>query len=249
MAIIRYFRETLSRAYFGKKQKMDKLTLKAQKRTITGRKVKGLRQQGKLPANIYGKKVKSEAVEVAFADFEDVFGKVGETGLVELIIDGKKRPVLVHNVQMDPVSDTPIHADFLQVDLKEKVTAEVPVELVGEAPAEKQGLGTLVQYIDEIEVEALPGDLPEKFEVDLTKLSEVDAAIQIKDIKVAKEKVDIKNNQEDIIVKIEPLRKEEEVPAAPEAEAAAEGAEPTETAQEGGEEAPAEEGTADKTAP
>src|SRR3990167_6090633 len=114
----------------------------------------------------YGKKIKSESVQVDASEFMKVYREVGETGLVELVLDGKHKPVLVHNVQLDPVTDVVLHADLLQVDLKEKVTAQVRVELTGESPAEKQGLGTVVQYVDEIEVEALPGDLPDKFEVD-----------------------------------------------------------------------------------
>src|SRR4030066_1223094 len=161
---------------------MDKTILKAGKRKILGRKVKGLRKSGIIPANIFGKEVKSEAIELMLTDFEKVFSQTGETGLIELIVDNKKNPVLVHNVQKDPVSDSFLHVDFMKVDLKKKVSAEVPVELINESPAEKQGLGTVVQYVDEVEVEALPTNLPEKFEIDLTKLNQVDEAIYIKDL-------------------------------------------------------------------
>lgn len=190
---------------------MSLAKLKAEKRKVLGRKVKALRKQGILPANIYGKKVKSQSVQVKLSDFEKVFKEVGETGLVGLMISGKKISALVHNAQVDPVTDALIHADFLQVDLKEKVTAQVPVELIGESPAEKQGLGTLVKHVEEIEVEALPADLPEKFEIDLSKLTEVDQSILAGDIKANKKKVEIKLDPERILVKVEPLRKEEEV--------------------------------------
>lgn len=190
---------------------MDKLTLKAELRKVQGRKVKVLRREGVLPANIYGKDVKSQAVQVSLNDFEKVFKKTGETGLIELVVEGKKRSVLIHNTQVDPVTDRYIHADFLQVNLKQKVTAQVPIELSGEAPAEKDGLGTVVQYIDGIEVEALPTELPDKFSVGLTKLTEVDGAIYVKNLEVDKKKVVIKNEPDQIIVKVVPLRKEEEV--------------------------------------
>lgn len=203
---------------------MDKQILKAEKRKIVGRKVKILRKEGILPANVYGKKVKSESVQVKLSEFEKVFKAVGSTGLVELVVDNKKRPVLVHDIQVDPVTDNFLHADFLQVDLKQKVTAFVPVELTGEAPAEKLGLGTVVQHLDEVEVEALPTDLPEKFEVDLSKLEEVDAAIFVKDLGVDTKKVTIQNEPDQMIAKVEPLRKEEEV-VAPVEEEAAEGEE------------------------
>jgi large subunit ribosomal protein L25 len=165
--------------------------------------------------------------------------QVGETGIVELALLSKKIPTLIHNVQLDPVTDIPIHTDFLQVDLKEKVTAQVPVELSGESPAEKQGLGTVVQHIDEVEVEALPTDLPEKFEVDLSALDKVDMLVQIKDLKVDKN-VAVKDEADRIIVKVEPPRKEEEeVPVEKEEEVEEEEAEK----EEGKEEAPAKEKT------
>lgn len=189
---------------------MQKQSIKAEKRKVIGRKVKTLRREGILPANIYGKKIKSEAVRVNIKDFAEVFSKVGETGLIELVLEGKKRPVLIHNVQTDPITDMAVHADFFQVDLKEKVTAQIPVELTGESSTEKEGKGTVVQYIDEIEVEALPTDLLEKFEIDLTVLKEVDDAVKVEDLKVEKSKVDIKNEPDQIIVKVEPPRKEEE---------------------------------------
>lgn len=189
---------------------MQTQILKAEKRKVLGRKVKTLRREGVLPANIYGKKVKSEAVKVDAKDFASVFSKAGETGIVELVLEGKKRPVLIHNVQVHPVTDLAVHADFLQVDLKAKVTAQVPVELTSMSPAEKEGKGTVVQYVDEIEVEALPADLPDKFEIDLSKLSEVDKAVKVGELKVDRTKIEIKNEVDQIIVKVEPPRKEEE---------------------------------------
>ncbi len=98
---------------------MTNQKLKADKRKILGRKVKNLRVEGLLPANIYGKKLKSQAVQVNIDEFNKVFGISGETGLIDLTLSGKKKPVLIHNVQKDPISDMPIHVDFLQVNLKD----------------------------------------------------------------------------------------------------------------------------------
>jgi large subunit ribosomal protein L25 len=209
---------------------MDKQILKAETRKVLGRKVKNLRKQGILPGNVYGKKIKSEAVQVSLKDFEKVYKEVGETGLLSLKVGNSDKPVLVHNVQTNPVTGDIIHVDFLQVDLKEKVTAEVPVELTGESTAEKQAIGTVVQQINEIEVEALPTDLPEKFEVSVEGLSEVDQAIFVKDLKVDKSKVEIKADPEAIVAKVEPPQKEEVIvpPVAPEGEAPAEGTTPAE---------------------
>lgn len=198
---------------------MDIHTLKAQKREVSGRKVKNLRLEGILPANVFGKKVKSLSIQLNSKEFAEVYKKAGETGIVSLEIEKEKesRPVLIYNLQAHPVSDMPLHVDFLQVDLKEKVTARVPVELVGESPAEKQGLGTVVQQIQEIEVEALPADLPEKFEIDKTELTEVDQLVKVSDLKVDRSKVEIKTDGESIVVKVEPPQKEEvvEVSTAP----------------------------------
>lgn len=221
---------------------MDKQILEAEIRKISGRKLKALRSQGVLPANVYGKKIKSEALQVNLKDFEKLFAKVGETGLITLNIkNGKKeeKAVLVSNIQIDPISDLPIHVDFRQVDLSEKISAEVPVEMVGESPAEKQSLGTVVQYLDKIEVEALPTDLPEKFLIDISELAEVDQAVHVKDLKVDPKKVTVKVNPDEILLKVEPPQKEEVAPApvAAEGEVPAEGAVPAEgeTPQEGAE--------------
>lgn len=220
---------------------MQKNTLKAEKRKVLGRKVKKLRREGVLPANIYGKKIKSLSIKFPSADFEKVYKAVGETGIVEIAIGKQKRPVLISNVQLDPVTDKPLHVDFHQVDLKEKTTADVSVELIEESLAEKQGLGTVVQYIDEIEVEALPKDLPDKFEIDLSRLTEVNQVVQVKDLVVDIKKVKILVEAEQIIVKVEPPRKEEEVAPPPPEEEVPEEAEkeaPPEEAPEKVEEKP-----------
>jgi large subunit ribosomal protein L25 len=206
---------------------MEKIVLKAKSRKEVGRKVKLLRKGGILPANIYGKKIKSESIQIGVSDFRDVYKKAGETGLIYLELEGGKekkeeRPVLVANIQKDPVSDMLLHIDFHQVDLKEKVEAKVPVELVGESPAEKQSIGTVVQYLKEIEVEALPTDLPEKFQIDISALTEVDQMVHVKDLPYDKSKIEVKTDIEEILIKVEPPQKEEVI-APPVTEVSAEG--------------------------
>jgi len=242
-----YFRETWSRVFSGKRY-MDKLTLKADVRKIIGRKVKALRKEGILPANVFGKKVKSLAVQIKLADFTDVYKKAGETGIVYL----NEKPALISNIQKSPVSGLPIHVDFHQIDLKEKVEADVPVEVVGESSMEKQGLGTVVQYVDEVSVEALPLDLPEKFEIDASTLIEVDQAVYVKDLKVDRSKVEIKLDKETILVKIEPPQKEEVAPVVETpAEEAVAGEEPKEgeEGEEGQAKGPIKEGEEAPPAP
>lgn len=189
---------------------MANIKLTANKRDLKGRKVKSLREEGVLPANIFGKKIDSQTIKLDYVEFMKTLEDAGETTLIDLEVDGKSNPVLISEVQTDPVTDRPIHVDFLHVDLKEKVTAEVPVELIGESPAERQALGTVVQYLDELEVEALPAELPEKFEVTIDDLKDVDDTIFVKDVEVEKDKVEIQNDPDLILAKVEPPREEEE---------------------------------------
>ena len=192
------------------------IQIKAEKRNQFGRKVKGLRKKGILPANIYGKKIKSEAIAVNLEDFEKVYKQAGETTVVYIEIGKERRPVLIHNVQKDPVNDSLLHVDFHQVDLKEKVTTKVPVIIIGESLAEKQGLGTVIQYVDEIEIEALPTDIPESFELSADKLLQLDDQIKVEEISYDKDKINILEDKEKVIVRVEPLRKEEELGVKPE---------------------------------
>lgn len=225
-----------------------KLGLKAEKRKLFGRKIKKLRQQGILPANLYGKKIKSQALKINLKDFLQVFNEAGETSIVELTVDKeiKPNPVLIHNLQFDPVSDEPLHVDFYRVDLTQKVQVNIPIELKGEAPGVAKG-GVLVQSMDEVEVEALPTDLPDKFEVDISKLEEIGQSVDVKDLIVDKAKVKILADENHLVVKIEePKKEEEEKPAE---EAAVEEVETVEGAEgaEADEAKPSEEKTADKS--
>ncbi len=187
--------------------------LNAQARKITGRKVKTLRKEGLVPGNIYGKNITSEAVQVKEKEFKDVYKEVGETGIINLKVGKATKPVLIHNVQIHAVTGEPLHVDFMQVNLKEKVTTAVPVEVVGESPVQKSGLGTVVLLLDELEVESLPTDIPEKFVVDATKLTEVDQTIKVSDLDFDKKKVEVKAELDEIVVKVEPPQKEEVVVA------------------------------------
>lgn len=213
-------KRTTAKKPTSKKAGKEKVSLQAEKRKILGRKVKKLRQEEILPANIYGKKVKSLAVQVDLQSFLPVFKQVGETGLVELKVKGEKklRSVLIHNVQMHPVSDHPLHADFYQVDLRQKVTTEIPIELVSESPAVEEKGGVLIQPLSEVEVEALPANLPDKFEVNVGKLKEIGDMALVGELKVP-EGVKILTSAKQVLVKIEPPTKEEEVTPPPEKEA------------------------------
>ena len=152
---------------------MKALQLEAKKRSIAGRKVKTLRNKGILPATIYGKTTDPLTIEVASDAFTHTYTQAGETGLINLLVDGETHPVLVKNVQLNPITSAPIHVEFLQVNLKEKIRAHVPIDIKGESQAVKEKTGTLLQLLNEIEVEALPTDLPEHIEADISGLVSV----------------------------------------------------------------------------
>ena len=196
-----------------------KTSLKAESRKITGRKVKTLRKQGILPANIFGKGVESQTIKLPLKSFQEAFKQAGETSLVDLVVDDKKStPVLITNIHTDPVTGLPIHADFHQVDLTQTVTANIPVELVGESPAVKEAGGILVHAINEIEVEALPTELPESFEIDISTLKEIGDSILVSSLKTS-DKVEIKiEDLESPIVLVQEQKEEEPEPEAETAE-------------------------------
>lgn len=232
---------------------MDRLSLKAQERVILGKKVKKLRRDGIIPGHVYGNQVESEHVAVALKDFLPVLHQAGETGLIDLKIGEEKvRPVLVRGLQHDSITGSLLHIDFYQVNLKEKVRVPVPIELVGEEP-EGVHLGEVVvlQNLHEVEVEALPTDLIEKIEVDISSLKNIEDAILVGQLNFDREKLTVLANPEEVVVKLAPaiteemkkLMEEQEAEAAAAAAAEAE-AEGVEAPAEGEEVATAEEGEA-----
>ena len=191
--------------------------IKAAKRKVLGRKVKKIRREGLLPANLYGRGIKSQNLQVASKDFTQVFRQTGATGILDLIVEGDKkaRPVLIQNVQKDPVTANFLHIDFRQVDLTKKITATVPVVVLGEAPGVATG-GVLVQLLNEIEVESLPADLPDKITIDVSPLSQIGQSLTIADLQYDKTKVTLKvEDPKMLVTKLDAPTKEEEVkPAA-----------------------------------
>lgn len=162
---------------------MDKINLKAVKRD---EKVKAaeIRNEGFLPAVLYGNKVPSQSLKVKRNEFEKVYGQAGENTLVELEIDGAKPSrVLIYDVQKDAVKNKITHVDFYQVDMKKKVTTEIPLVFIGESKAVKELGGVFMKNIDSIEIECLPDDLVAHIDVDITSLTSLDDSIKVKDIK------------------------------------------------------------------
>lgn len=193
--------------------------LKAEPRTILGKKVKKLRREGLLPTNVYGKGLSSVALQVSMDDFKAIHKQVGDTGIIDLQFDGKAKPVLIKNLQMNFETRTPLHADFYQVNLKEKIKAVVPIILTGEAQAVTDKAGMLLQTLNDVEVEALPEALPENIEVSVEHLAVVGDSFTIADLK-APEGVTILSEEGQTIAKIVEL-----VAPEPEPEEEAEGGE------------------------
>lgn len=165
---------------------MNRVPLKAEEREVLGKKVARLRQAGFIPGHVFGKGLETEHVSVNLKDFLKAYDTVGETGLVDLKIGAEKvRPVLVREVQVDPVRGSPLHIDFYQVNLSVKVSVPVPIELIGDEPElVHTGEAVVIQPMSEVEVEALPAELPEKIVVDISKLRQIDDAITVAELNV-----------------------------------------------------------------
>lgn len=214
---------------------MKSILLKTDTREVTGKKVKKLRQGGLLPVGVYGKDVKSLSLAVDLKEFLKVYHQAGETGLVELEFGSKKLPTLIADVQFHPLTRLPLHAQFHAVNLTEKIKANVPVELMGESPAVQNKIGLLLQALNEVEVEALPVDLPEKISLDVSSLTDIDQQFTVKDLTIPKG-VEILTGKEEIIVKVvsavsAEAKKEAEEEAAKKAAAATAAATPAEDMQ------------------
>jgi len=155
--------------------------LKAAKRTKTGKQVAALRAEGTMPAVVYGPKQEAMSVEVSLKDFGKVLEKAGESTVVNLSIDGEGHNVLIHEVDRDPITDMPRHADFYAIVKGQKVTVHIPLVFIGESVAVKEG-ANLVKALHEIEVEADPMNLPHELTADISLLSAIGMQITARDI-------------------------------------------------------------------
>lgn len=141
-----------------------------------------LRKNGLVPGIIYGSSTESAMISVEAKEFEKLFKTAGESSTVTVSFGGKKVDALIHEVQMDPVTNRPLHVDFLAIDTSKPITISIPLEFTGVAPAVKAGLGTLVKVMHEIEVSALPKDLPHTVVVDLSSLVSLESHLSVADI-------------------------------------------------------------------
>ncbi len=160
-------------------------TLKANARDIVGKKVKRLRKDGAIPAVLYGRGVPSISLALDVRTFSKLYQEAGSSTIVSLhVAEAKPVKVLIKEPQLDPTSLKPIHVDLLQVNMKEKIRTEIPLEFVGESPAVVDLEGKLVHSLDAIEIECLPDDLVQHLDVDISGLTEFDQAIHVKDVSI-----------------------------------------------------------------
>jgi large subunit ribosomal protein L25 len=206
----------------------QRVTITAQPRTVLGKKVKRLRAQGLLPANVYGAGIDSQAIQLDTLEFLRILRHEGVRSMFELQIEGETNPrhVLIRGLMRYGGTGDPLHADFYQVRLDQEVTTRVAIVLTGESPAVTDLQGTLVQNLDTLQVRCLPLDIPESFEIDISALATFEDTIHVGDVPAPKG-VTIEEDPETPIASVMAPRlmteDEEEAEAAAEAAVAEEG--------------------------
>jgi len=165
---------------------MADLTLRVRPRTVVGKKVKRLRRAGVTPANVYGHNVPSLAIEADAHDLQLLLRRAGHTGLVQLTVEGEAspRPALVRDYVRRATNDDLLHVDFFQVSMREKLNVTVPLRFIGEAPAVEQFDAVVVNALDTVSVECLPGDIPDHIDVDISPLVDTTSTIFVRDLRV-----------------------------------------------------------------
>jgi large subunit ribosomal protein L25 len=191
---------------------------------VTGKAVARLRRDGVLPAVVYGHGVESTNVSVDAHEFELLRRRTGPNTLIDLAVDGKKaKPVLVHGVQVHPVTRRPLHVDLFLVRMTEEMTVDVPLVAVGTSQAVEIAGGTLMHVAEAVKVRALPDHLPQSIEYPIESLVDFDSVIHVSDLVIPADATLLTDGDE-IVAKVLPPRVEiEEAPVVAEAEEAAEG--------------------------
>ena len=196
---------------------MLKISLKAEKRHLIGKKAKDLRAKGLIPLVIYGHGFKPENIEAAKNTFVKISQKAGSSNLVDLEIE-KEKPikVLIHDIQTHPVSDEIIHADLYRVRKDRKLRTQIPLHFTGKSRAVEDKEGNLITHKDSVEVEVLPDDLIDEIKVDISPLKTFDDSIKISDLDIPAT-IEVLDEKEDIVANVTPPRSEEELEALEEA--------------------------------
>lgn len=178
---------------------MEKLVIQATRRSVTGKKVGALRRDGKLPGILYGYQIDSTPILMELREASRVLAHASSSQLITINLDGKEFATLVREKQRDFIKGTLLHVDFQVVSLTEKIRTSVGIELSGTSPAVKDFNGVIVQELDEVEVEALPQDLPDKFVVDISGLAKIGDAVFVRDLNVPSS-IEILNEPDEVVV-------------------------------------------------
>ena len=230
---------------------MQELKIKAVKRDVLGKKTRFLRRQGITPAHLFGYSLESQALQCDSEELMKVVAHAGTTRLISLKVEGEKdsKTVFVREIQRDTLSRQLLHVDFFQVRKGKKMTMDVPIVLVGEAPAMKAKGRILSHGINVLSIECLPEKVPPQIEVDITVLTELDQSLHVKDI-ILDPDITVINDPELLVIKVSEIiiKVEEEKPVAEEA-VVAEGEEGAEVKAEGAPEKPTAEAATDKKTP
>ncbi len=192
---------------------MDQVVLKAERRSVIGKQVKQLRREGKLPAVLYGKHIDPIPLVLDYRTAEKALRGLSTSTLVILEVEGTRHTAVVRERQKDYIKNKLLHVDFQALSLTEKMRVEVPIELEGEAPAVKTYGGVLVQALESVEVESLPGDMPERLTLSLEGLKEIGDSILVGDL-VLPPHVKVLADPNETIVVVTAPRSEEAVEAA-----------------------------------
>ncbi len=192
------------------------LTITSEPRSIFGRKTKSLREEGHIPAVLYGFEVEPVSITLNRNELERLYREAGESTVIALVVDGKEHNVLIQEIQRDPVSDLIVHADFRRIDMSQKVEASINISFVGEAAAVKELGGVFMRNLEEVEVLALPSALVREIEIDISPLETFDDALRVKDLKVPAG-IEILSDGEMPIASVQAPRTQEEMDALDEA--------------------------------
>ena len=198
---------------------MKELKLNAARRDVLGKRNRFLRRRGITPAHLFGHSLESQALQCDTVELKKIITRAGETRLISLEVEGDNEPksVFLREVQRDAFGIQLLHVDFYQVRMEEKMEVDVPIVLVGEAPAMK-GKGRMLSHgITELSIECLPAKVPPQIEVDISVLEELEQSIQVKDI-ILDPDITVHADPEQLVVKVTEVQvvAEEEVVVAEE---------------------------------
>src|SRR5512146_1131177 len=225
---------------------MANAELQVSPRTVLGKKVAALRRSGRTPANVFGHRLESRAVEADTVALTQLLRGITRNAIINLKVEGEPAPrtVVVRGLTRDPLSEKLLHIDFYQVSMTERMRADVSLVLTGTSEAVTTLGGVLLQMLETVSIEALPGDIPAQYEVDVSAITQLEGSIHVKDLGIDTSKLTLHTDPDVVVARVAAPRilAEEAAPAeGEEAAAAAEGGEPGAAPAPGATPAPAPE--------